>query len=362
MVSTSPRDPALSSLLGRRAVVFVWIPLLAVGVLHYATPPDPHWVHDLARRLYYLPIVFAGSFGGVRAGLLTALLVGIMYAPHAFLGHVFHDPGTASEKLLEMVFYFVLGAGSGALSERAAAERGRLQRTLDDLQARDAQLQRAARLESMGELTAGLAHEIRNPLHAMRGTAEILLDAVPEDAPEREMGARHLAEIDRLAGLLTRFLAFAKGEEREHLPVDLADVVREVAALIGAQARGQDTVLSIEATEAPAALADRDQLVQVVLGIGINALQALGQGGRVRIAVASEPDPGERVGLTVFNDGPAIPPELLARIFDPFVSSREQGTGLGLSTAWRIVEAHNGALEANNTEDGVRFAIWLPRA
>jgi signal transduction histidine kinase len=345
------------------------MPLLVVACIHYLTTPDPHWVHDVARRLYYVPIVVAGTIGGLRGGLVVALTTNALYAPHAFL-HTARDPGSPTEKLLEMGFYVVLGLAAGALAERNARDvrqqvelTRRLRRSLEEVQAKDAQLARAGRLQAIGELTAGLAHEIRNPLHAIRGSAEIMLDAIPEGAEEYVMGRRLIGEIDRLATVLSRFLDFAKGSEPRVAPTDLAEVVHHVAGLVEAQAGRQETAVSIRTNGATLVAADHDQLVQVVLGICINGLQSLEHGGELSLTLASRSYDGvDYEGIWIENDGPPIPDHLIDRVFDPFVSTREQGSGLGLSTAWRIVAAHGGRIEVGNLpgDRGVAFHVLLP--
>ena len=326
-----------------------------------------------------MPILLAATLAGVRGGLLAAAVAVVIYVPHAFLvAHGDHahatsatvhaDPATQTQKLLEMGFYLLVGGVGGALMERQHREQQRqaelaveLQASLRALRHKDRQLERAARLESLGQLTAGLAHEIRNPLHAMRGTAEILLESVPEGTEEHRLGSAHLDEIDRLSGLLGRFLDFAREKPAELGPVRLHDVAAHVRDLADAQARQQQTTLELEG-EAPEVEADRDQIVQVVLGLVLNALQALERGGTVTLVAGRGLDQG-RPGATleVANDGPPIPEDLLDRLFDPFVSTRDDGTGLGLAQAWRIVETHGGRLEARNgSEGGVIFRLWLP--
>ncbi len=358
---------AARRIVGPRGLLFVWGPVALITTIHYGAPHHAHWVHDIARRAFYLPIVMAGALGGVRWGLATAGLVLAAYTPHAFLVHVGGDPGGSAEKLLEMGFYVVLGAASGGISERLHAERRRLEdlterltRSLEEIRVKDALLARSARLEALGQLTAGLAHEIRNPLHAMRGTAEILLDAVPPEAPEYAIGQAHLAEIDRLARVLSRFLDFARPRPPVLGPVDLAEVARHVADLVRAQASRQGTRLEVVEGGPCPAWADRDGIVQVAVGICINAFQALGEGGTVRLSAETR---GEEAVLNVENDGPPIPAELLDRIFDPFVTGRDQGTGLGLATAWRIVADQGGRIVAENLPGprGVVFRVVLPR-
>lgn len=352
----------LGALFTTRGLVWVWLPVALVTALHYGAPHELAWLHSLARRGFYVPILLGAALGGVPGGLLTAAAAIAVYLPHA-LGYGVHhvDPGGASEKWLEMAFYLVLGGLAGAVAERAQRDRLRqeelvaeLSATLEEVQAKDAQLARASRLEALGQLSAGLAHEIKNPLHAMRGTAEIVLDVVPAEAEERPLAEALISEIDRLSAVLQRFLDYARSAEAERSPVDLAGVVRHVADLLRAQAAQQGTALRTHA-EPAVVVGNRDQLVQVALAIGINGLQALGEGG----ALTLRSEPG---ALVIDNDGPPIDEALLERIFDPFVSTRDTGTGLGLSTAWRIVDDHGGRIEVDNLAEGVRFTVRLAEA
>lgn len=366
-MSVAPLSPAPSvrRLADRWGAVGVWLPIVAVSVLHYAAPTDALALHDIARRLYYLPIVVAGTRGGPLGGVLAAVVVMLAYMPHAGGMEGAPDPGQDTEKMLEIAFYGVLGVVAGVISARAHAEQRRLadlalrlESTLEEVRQKDVALARASRLEALGHLSAGLAHEIRNPLHAMRGTAEILLDFVPKAAPERSLAQAHLAEIDRLAGVLTKFLAFARPRAPAIVQVAPGEVLQRVADLVHAQARQQETAIVLSKGPDTTLPADLEQIVQVLLGIVINALQALGRGGHVELGWSVTDG---RTTFRVANDGPPIPAELIDRIFDPFVSTRADGTGLGLSTAWRIIEDHAGQLEAANLPaGGVEFRVTLP--
>jgi nitrogen-specific signal transduction histidine kinase len=195
----------------------------------------------------------------------------------------------------------------------------------------------------------------------MKGTAEILLDFVPEEATERKLATAHLAEIDRLSSVLSRFLDFARHRLPDVQPVRLGDVLDRVDELLRAQASQQETTLTVR-HQAVTVQADFDQLVQVVLAIAINALQAVEQDGTVRLdAGTATREDGEWGVITVRNDGPPIPEEIRTLLFDPFVSTREDGTGLGLANAWRIVSDHNGNIEAENVGGWVEFRVLLPR-
>lgn len=332
-----------------RGVLTVWGPIAGIAALHYGAPAELHWVHDVARRLFYVPILLAGARGGRMGGLLAAAVTIAIYVPHAFTGHAAHmDPATPTEKGLEMAFYVVMGLLSGHVAQRDSANRQALSH-------KDDQLVRAARLQALGQLSAGLAHEIRNPLHAMRGTAEIVLDAVPPDAPEHALGQAHIQEIDRLSGVLDRFLSFARDQGApDRTPMDLDPVLERVATLVRAQAGRQDARVVLD-LHGGTVVADAEQLTQVVLALALNGLQAMPPSGTLTLS-------SQGTRLVVHNQGPAIPEADLQRVFDPFFTTRENGTGLGLSVAWRIAERHGATLQVENTDGGVAFSLDLPPA
>jgi signal transduction histidine kinase len=373
MGSDAADRPGWRTLVSWRGALVVALPVALVTGLHYLTPTSEAWVHDLARRLYYIPIILGAFLAGRRGGLSTAVLVSAVYAPHAFI-HIHHmDPGRGLEKVLEIVLYLVVGGVTGLLVDAERAERRRqaelarrLQATLDDLRETERQLVRSERLAALGQLTAGLAHEIKNPLHAMRGTAEIVQDAIPSEAPEARMQALHIGEIDRLTGVLERFLGFARPATPSLGPVDLREVAQRLEGLVQAQARRQDVAIQVRLGEEAALVrGDLEQLVQAGLAVALNGLDALeggGTGGVLQLAVETAARGRHRFHvLRIDNDGPPIPEDMLERIFDPFVTSREQGSGLGLSIAARIVDAHEGWISAANLEGGgVGFGLWLP--
>ncbi|HEY7585931.1 MAG TPA: ATP-binding protein, partial [Candidatus Deferrimicrobiaceae bacterium] len=230
------------------------------------------------------------------------------------------------------------------------------------------QLIRAGRLGALGEMTAGIAHEIKNPLHAMKGTAEILRDVVPPDAPERRMLDLHLGEIDRLAQTAERFLTFARPAPTDRRPLDLREVVRRVVSLVETQARkdGVGTVMVSEKEgDARMVLGDADQLTQLLLNIAINGVQAMAPRGGGTLAFSIDLDRrGEKrfYVVRVANTGPPIPSDQLERIFDPFFTTKDGGTGLGLSIGSRIADQHDGVLNVRNLQDGkgVEFSLALP--
>jgi len=286
------------------------------------------------------------------------------------------DPADALEKGLEIILYNIVAVVAGLLVDRERRERRRQERlatrlgdALAEQRRIEAQLIRAGKLGALGEMTAGIAHEIKNPLHALKGTAEILRDAVPENVPERRMLELHIAEIDRLGQTADRFLSFARPIPADRRPVEPGSLIDRVASLVMTQARkeGVATVVATDgAGDLPKVMGDPDLLVQLLLNIALNGVQAMapGGGGTLTFSAGTERQGGsEYVRIRVVNTGPSIPEENLERIFDPFYTTRDGGTGLGLSICSRIADEHEGTLSARNLPGGgVEFSLALPAA
>ena len=348
-------------------VLLVWIPIALTLVLHYATSPDQVWVHNVLRRVVYLPILFAAFRLGLRGGLVASLIASFSYIPHAFfhMQHIMHsDPAPALEKALEIVLYNLVGAVAGFLSDAEHRRRAQLRSALDERKRLQQQLVRAGRLSALGEVVAGIAHEIRNPLHALRGTAEIVDPLIPKDCDERRMWEIHLTELERLDRTADRFLTFAKPKPLETVDLDLRDVAERLVELVSADARKRGIAVEAVVPADPVLVrGDRDQLAQVALNIALNAMRAIGDsGGKVRVEVlASVMVRGDRMhALRMENDGPPIATTDLEHLFDPFHGDDEGGTGLGLAISERIAEQHGGTIEAENAGLGVRFTVLLP--
>ena len=360
-----------------KMVLSAWIPCLVITVLHYRTGAHHAWGHDVLRRLYYLPILLAAFSGGMRGGVTISVFASLVYLPHAFTSLLVQDPADALEKGLEIILYNIVAVVAGLLVDRERRERERQERlatrlgdALAEQRRIEAQLIRAGKLGALGEMTAGIAHEIKNPLHALKGTAEILRDAVPEGVPERRMLELHIEEIDRLGQTADRFLSFARPIPADRRPVEPKSLIDRVVSLVSTQARkeGVETVVATDgAVGLPKVMGDPDLLSQLLLNIALNGVQAMapGGGGTLTFSLGTERQGGkEYVQVRVANTGPPIPEENLERIFDPFYTTKDGGTGLGLSICSRLADEHEGTLAVRNLPagGGVEFSLIMPVA
>lgn len=228
---------------------------------------------------------------------------------------------------------------------------------------------RAERLEAVAALSASLAHEIRNPLASIRSSVEQLAFSAQADDDERTLGRLIVRESDRLSRLLGEFLDFSRVRVVRFTPVNLFAVASETARLIRERPDcGPGTELEVRG-EATIIEADEDLLHRIVSNLVLNAVQACKGKGRVTVRVGpahpADLPPGADietpVQMIVEDDGPGIDPDLLDRLFEPFVSRRAGGSGLGLAIVQRAVEAHRGLVIVNSTPGrGARFTVYLP--
>jgi len=221
---------------------------------------------------------------------------------------------------------------------------------------------RAERLAAVGQMAAMVAHEVRNPLGTLRGQVELACEKLDPQAPlrERERFTEMLDEIDRINRLTEEFLGLARDLPLELSPVELGALTSSIAQELNASARGGDSRIEVVAPPSPVlASADADKLRQAIYNLVLNAVQVGGAGTRVQIEVGAN---GERAHVTVADDGPGVPVELATTLFEPFVTARPGGSGLGLAVARRVAERHGGTLvlESPTGKRGARFSIYLP--
>ncbi len=239
------------------------------------------------------------------------------------------------------------------------------QKRLDSLHAR------AERLEAVAELSASLAHEIKNPLASIRSAVEQLASSPRTTVDERTLAELIVRESDRLSRLLSEFLDFARVRVARVEPVDLAAVARGAASLAAAHPDRPHNVEVVCAGMSDDMVVDGDEdlLHRAVFNLALNAVQASPQGGRVRVELAplsmDQVPAGVSfdlggIALRVSDDGPGIPLEIRDRLFDPFFTTKPGGSGLGLSIVHRAIEAHRGFVFVDSDDRGTRVTVLLP--
>lgn len=283
---------------------------------------------------------------GVISGLVVPLLgqsrpLGVL-GVHGRAPHVF-----ARE---EIAWLQVLASILSIAGERKSRESGE----------QNQKLLRAEQMMAIGQVAAGVAHELRNPLTSIKGLVQVnQRDLEARGMPTEDLGiVEH--EIRRMEKTLQTFLDFARPPKPDRRLSDMASIIERVLALVAGRARKQQVALRLLRPEMAAlAQVDQDQIQQLLLNLVLNALDAMPQGGHVEIELR-EPQ-GGTLETFVRDTGPGIAPHILPKVFETFVSSKETGVGLGLPLSRRIAEDHGGSLAAYNLpQAGACFVLRLP--
>ncbi|MFZ5468504.1 MAG: two-component system sensor histidine kinase NtrB [Myxococcota bacterium] len=228
---------------------------------------------------------------------------------------------------------------------------------LTDLRRIEEELRSADHLASLGKLSAQLAHEIRNPLASMRGSAQMLAKEPAADEVARRLANILVRESDRLSGLVEDFLRFARPPPPSRRPVNLGTLVAETVQMLRADPLARGVTLQEELADVTCEV-DDGQIRQVLINLLRNAFAAVGEGGVVKVVVDQADG---QVQLRVWDSAGSIDPKDAPRLFEPFYTTREGGTGLGLSTAYSIVAAHGGKIRlASSPSTGTEFVVGLP--
>jgi signal transduction histidine kinase/putative methionine-R-sulfoxide reductase with GAF domain len=236
----------------------------------------------------------------------------------------------------------------------------KIQKTTADLRNTEAQLIRSDKLAALGQLAAGIAHEIRNPLTSIN----ILIHSMTESLTSGDSHKEDLEvieeEINRINEIVDQFLRFAKPAPPLLEKADVLPVLEETLQLLRPQIEKQQIVVRKEFQALPIVQMDREQMKQATLNLLLNAIQAMPAGGHLTLK-ARNSENGQWVHLSIQDSGIGIPGEDLNKLFDPFFSTKEGGIGLGLSIAHRIIDQHHGKIEVESAPGkGTLFTVWLP--
>jgi signal transduction histidine kinase len=343
--------------------------LICTSLLHYSTPIEFVIRHNLYQRLYYLPIIAAAFWFGVRGAIVTSVLAAASYLPHIVFDwrevRGLHDEYLAAQ-YAELILFQVVAVVVGLLTESEKRLRERQERTAAELADAYERLQesfdhvlRADRLSALGELSAGIAHEIKNPLASIKGSLEIVASDFPRGHDKREFIEIIEKELGRLNKLVTEFLYFARSPAPAPAPCDVREVIESLKVLCSTEATTHSVEIVIASAEnLPEIEVDASQVQQALLNVVLNGIQAMPKGGR--LSLTSTPDSGG-VRIEIHDQGPGIATEHRARIFDPFFTTRATGTGLGLAIAKKLIRAQGGQILFLDTEDpGTTCVITLP--
>jgi signal transduction histidine kinase len=346
--------------------------------IHYTSYHYSVDYHLLLQFGYYIPVIYAAIRFGLFGGIGSGLLITILFLPFMTNFQMHMSTEAKFTQWVEILLINGFGCFTGFLvdQERKAAKSLKLALETKEIlvekleeealqrQRLEEEVRRTERLSALGQLSTGLAHEIRNPLGIIRVTSQLLAKERPEDQAVIEYAGVLQEESTRLNRMLTDFLSFARPQEPDRQETRLAELVREGADRV--KPLFEEAGIAYEQKLADLAgvtvQVDREQIKQVILNLLLNALEAqkesLISNGKVSIEGVHH---AEWVGFVISDQGPGISQDAAADIFNPFFTTKEKGTGLGLSIVHRILEQHQGKITlTNRPEGGVRAEVLLP--
>jgi two-component system sensor histidine kinase HydH len=361
--------PAVSS---TRSRIF-WIALkLALGYVligYTGNLQSSYWL------LLALPVLSAATALGVGGTLAVSIVAAAAYLSFYFFYHLCRgpfdvdcfvlEPSDKSELVLHAVFLAMVGTLANTLAEGLRIQTQRSRRAAEQLSAANAQIQQAEdavrrsdRLAALGQLSAGLAHELRNPLGTIRGSAEMLTRSVSaENEVAREVAGFISSEVDRANSLITRFLHFARPLELRPDTADLTQTIDRAVANVEREAPGI-AIYKNYAPEIPPFSFDAELMERVLYNLILNAAQASAPGGAVTVKLRAAADAAE---ISVIDRGSGVDAKNLGAIFNPFFTTKAEGVGLGLAIVAKIVDEHGGKIAVESEPGkGSVFQVLLP--
>lgn len=323
--------------------------------IHYGWIIEPifghvHWIHAIHGRFCYIPIVIAASWFGLRGGLYAASIISILVLPYVF-GQTSQVHDFAGE-IVEIIFYFAIAVLSGALIDRQLLARKKQEEMR-------IHLERSHQLSMVGQIAAGVAHEIKNPLASIKGALEIIGDKGTSSAEKEEFRGILFREIKRMDSTITEFLNFARPKVTKLEKLELSDLIPATIKSVEAHALHQGVTIQQDIEDGIVIQGDKEKLHELMLNLLLNAIQVSRPESIIEVWL--EKKNASMAVLTVKDSGEGIEESNLERIFEPFYTTKAAGIGLGLAIARAIVENHNGTIEVESQPgQGAKFEVSLP--
>ncbi|MGD8212760.1 MAG: ATP-binding protein, partial [Desulfobacterales bacterium] len=241
-------------------------------------------------------------------------------------------------------------------------------RDLREIKQLENKVKRAEKMAAIGELAAGVAHEIRNPLSSIRGFSKYLQHFLKNNPQEQEYTKTMISEVDRVNSVVTNLLTFARPMDVVRTVTNVEELIKKAVSLTKQDATSKNVGITVAvpvAVQTPGNdfLLDENQMLQVLLNLLLNAIQAVGSHGQIEIGCSIDTE-NDKLEIWIEDDGIGVPGEKMSKIFEPFFTTREKGTGLGLSIVHKIVENHGGEIMLQSPplskNRGCRFTIIIP--
>lgn len=345
------KTPDAVSRLNLYYVIFNFIFSLAINI--YLSP-------EYSGIIFILPVLVAASIYGEKVGLAMATVCTLaLILQKLFIEFKPVIPAIESSLIVLSIMYLT-GWYIGVLVKTEAQHRFQLKENLLALQKEiqkreqmEKEVLRLDRLNLVGEIAAGIGHEIRNPMTTVRGFLQLFMEK-KEYVQHKEHLNLMISELDRANSIITEFLSVAKNKTAEKKQANLNDLIEAILPLLEADCIRHDITLTVDLGLIPDLFLDEKEMRQIVLNLTRNGVEAMSPGGHLEIRTFTE---GKMVILAVRDQGDGIKPEILDKIGTPFFTTKDQGTGLGLAVCYSIAARHNAKIDVETGPEGTTFSV-----
>ncbi len=331
-----------------------------------------HIIHFLHYYLFYLIIIYSAHKFGLLGGIFSAFLLSLIYNPKSYLILLGVKDLDLLRPFLEIVMMYTIGIFSGLFSQRLYLEKEKLrqlteelrnslillEKSIDEKISLEKEMARVDRLRVLGQLTAGIAHEIRNPLAAIRSGVNLIKSG---NRDERILNVV-TSEIDRLNNFVERFLQYARIEKGKEIKIKVKEFFEEILELVNLTCKNKKNVL-IKSTsslnEDMYLVGDKDSLKQALINVILNCIESSEDLDYQGIVSIESYYRDNHLFFEISDNGYGIDESIREKIFEPFFTTKDRGTGLGLTIAHKIIKEHNGDIFVVN-DGGAKFIIKLP--
>lgn len=323
--------------------------IVIITCLHYLTSIQEIKLHELYKRLYYIPIIIAAFNFRTKGGVILPTIITIFYLPYIIIAD--HSDNFLVTNLFEISMFFVVGITTGILADM-------LFEHIEEINELQEQVRRSDKLSAIGQLAAGIAHEIRNPLAIINTISQTLLEE-DLDSDTKESLEIIQEEVNRANKVITELLNFAKADKYNLTPIDINSVLQDVVLLTDKYAKNNGVEIVLKDTNKNNYIyADVEKIKQAFINVIFNAIDSIEEDGYVFIETKYDQ---EKVFISFADTGIGIDEKDKNKIFEPFYTTKDKGVGLGLAITFRIIEEHKGIFLIDSLKGkGTKVIISLP--
>jgi len=330
------------------SLMFVSLVFYVVGVAQY-----------YSEVLFLIPIIVTATIMGKKPALIMACISLALLITFSIMTGTGQTVSAIVESHLVLVGLFLLvGWYVGGITDLERQHQDYLKTVITEVKNLGNEVNRLERFNLLGEMASSISHEVRNPMTTVRGFLQVLSEK-DKYAEEKKIFNLMIEELDRANSMISEFLAIGKNKEEKPRLHDISRIVETISLLIQADALGQDKYLELDLAEVPNIMVQENQIRQIILNLTRNGLEAMKPGGTLTISTYTEKN---NVILAVKDQGGGIDPKILDKLGTPFLTTKENGTGLGLTTCYRLVSEANANITFDTGSHGTTFFVNLPNS